>query len=127
MFASQPQPNGFPLSEPDPAFAKQAEDYLASLPPLPWEMHTGQLENVLSALEQDKEPAITGEDGRRTIELITAIYKSGATRQPVSLPLSADDPFYTVEGILASVPHFYEKSASAAEQEGEITLGSSYK
>lgn len=123
VFASQPQPNGFPLSEPDPAFAKQAEDYLASLPPLPWEMHTGQLENVLSALEQDKEPAITGEDGRRTIELITAIYKSGSTRQPVSLPLSADDPFYTVEGIRQAVPHFYEKTASVESQDGTMTFG----
>ena len=123
VFASQPQPNGFPLSEPDPAFAKQAEDYLASLPPLPWEMHTGQLENVLTALEQDKEPAITGEDGRRTIELITAIYKSGSTRQPVSLPLSADDPFYTVEGIRQAVPHFYEKTASVESQDGTMTFG----
>ena len=42
VFASQPQPNGFPLSEPDPAFEAQARDYLAQLPPLPYEMHLGQ-------------------------------------------------------------------------------------
>ena len=123
VFASQPQPNGFPLAEPDEGFAKQAEDYLASLPPLPYEMHVGQLENVLSALETDTEPAITGEDGRRTIELITAIYRAGSTRQPASLPLAPDDPFYTVEGIRKAVPHFYEKTASVESQDGELSFG----
>ena len=123
VFASQPQPNGFPLAEPDEGFAKQAEDYLASLPPLPYEMHVGQLENVLSALENDTEPAITGEDGRRTIELITAIYRAGSTRQPASLPLAPDDPFYTVEGIRSAVPHFYEKTTSVESQDGELSFG----
>ena len=127
VFASRPQPNGFPLAEPDEGFAKQAEEFLASLPPVPWEMHTGQLENVLSALENDTEPAITGEDGRRTIELITAIYKAGASRQTVTLPIGPEDPFYTVDGIRGAVPHFYEKTASIMEQAGVMTFGSDYK
>ena len=71
VFCSQPQPNGFPLAEPDEVFAKEAEEFLASLPPLKYEMHVGQLENVLTALETGADVAITGEDGRRTIELIT--------------------------------------------------------
>jgi predicted dehydrogenase len=123
VFASQPQPNGFPLAEPDEEFAKAAEDYLAKLPPVPYEMHVGQLENVLSALENNTEPAITGEDGRRTIELISAIYKAGSARTTVSLPLGPDDPFYTVEGIRASVPHFYQKTASVESQDGELSFG----
>ena len=45
----------------------------------------------------------------------------------MELPLRQDDPFYTVEGIMASVPHFYEKTVSAAALDGEITIGSSYK
>ena len=123
VFASQPQPNGFPLKQPDPAFERRAREYLDALPPLPYEMHTGQLDNVLTALETGGGVAITGEDGRRTIELITAIYKSGADHAPVSLPLAADDPFYTVEGIRNSVPHFYEKTVSVTEFDGEITFG----
>ena len=123
VFASQPQPNGFPLAEPDESFAKQAEEFLASLPPVPYEMHVGQLENVLSALENDTEPAITGEDGRRTIELITAIYKAGSSRQTAALPIGQDDPFYTVDGIRASVPHFYEKTASVENQDGDLSFG----
>ena len=123
VFASQPQPNGFPLTEPDKAFEKEAEDYLSALPPLEYEMHDGQLNDVLCALEEDREPAITGEDGRRTIELITAIYKAGSTKTTVTLPLTKDDPFYTVEGIRAHVPHFYEKTASVENLEGELSFG----
>ena len=124
VFASIAQPNGFPLTAPDEAFARQAEDFVAALPPLRYEQHTGQLENVLTAIEKGEKPAITGEDGRRTIELITAIYKAGSTRQPVDFPLRPGDPFYTVEGIRAHVPHFYEKTASVMEQAGELTFGS---
>ena len=127
VFASVPQPNGFPLKEPDPAFEKEVRAYLETLPPLRWTMHTGQIENVLTALETDGPVAITGEDGRRTIELITAIYKAGATRVPAELPLGPEDPFYTVAGIQAGVPHFYEKSASVTELGGEITFGSDFK
>ncbi len=127
VFASVEQPNGFPLKEPDEGFRKRAEDFLSALPPIPYEMHTGQLENVLTAIEQDGEVAITGEDGRRTIELITAIYEAGSLKHPVELPLKKEDPFYTVEGIRAHVPHFYEKTASVEELSGEISFGSEYK
>ncbi len=123
VFASQPQPNGFPLAEPDTAFAEEAERYLGELPPLTYEMHVGQLENVLTALETGGDVAITGEDGRRTIELITSIYKAGSTRQAVTLPISPDDPFYTVKGIRGAVPHFYEKTTSVESQDGDLSFG----
>ena len=123
IFASQPQPNGFPLPEPDTAFENQAKEYLDSLAPLKWEMHAGQLDDVLTAVEEDREPSITGEDGRRTIELISAIYKAGSARAPVCLPLAKDDPFYTVEGIRKSVPHFYQKTASVESLDGELSFG----
>ena len=123
VFASRIQPNAFPLKEPDEAFALEAEQYLASLPPVPYEMHAGQLENVLTALETGGEVAITGEDGRRTIELITAIYKAGASGRAVALPIGPEDPFYTVEGIRKSVPHFYEKTAYVENQDGDLSFG----
>ena len=111
----------------DEGFRKEAEAYLATLPPIPYEHHPGQLEAMLTALETDGPVPITGEEGRRTIELITAIYKSGSLHQPVSLPLQKDDPFYTVDGIRSHVPHFYEKSASVEGFEGEIVVGGSQK
>ena len=58
------------------------------------------------------------------IELITAIYKAGSSHMPVEFPLKPDDPFYTVDGIRANVPHFYEKTVSVMEQEGTLTFGS---
>ena len=126
MFASIPQPNAFPLKTPDREFEKKAADYLSSLPQLEYERHTGQLEDVITAVETGREPAVTGEDGRRTIEIITAIYKAASSRLPAELPLKKDDPFYTVEGIRAHVPHFYEKTASVTEQKGTITFGSDF-
>lgn len=126
-FSSVERPNGFPEKDPDPAFREKAEAYLKTLPEIPWELHPGQLENVLTALETGGDVAITGEDGRRTIELITAIYASGSLHRSVTLPLQKDDPFYTVEGIRAHVPHFYEKTASVMEFEGDIVVGGTRK
>ena len=123
-YASLSMGNGFPQR--NEALEQEIADFAAAQPPIRYEGHTGQLENVLTALEQDTPVAIGGEDGRRTIELITAVYKAGATGETVSLPLAKDDPFYTVEGLMARMPHFHEKTASAADLEGEITLGSSY-
>lgn len=125
VYASLSKPNGFP--ERNEALEAQLAEYAASLPPIPYEGHPGQIENVLTAIEQNGQPAITGEDGRRTIELITAMYLSGSTGKTVNLPLTADCPFYTVQGILSGAPKFYEKTTSAAELSGDITLGSSYQ
>ena len=126
-FASVTYPNGFPDKEPDAAFRKEVEAYLATLPPIPYELHPGQLEAMVRALETDGPVPISAEDGRRTIELITAIYEAGSLRRGVELPLKKDDPFYTVEGIRAHVPHFYEKSASVEEFDGDIVVGGSRK
>jgi hypothetical protein len=59
--------------------------------------------------------------------LITAIYKAGAEQRTVDLPIKKDDPFYTVAGIMKSVPHFYKKAASVQSLDGTITVGSDYK
>ena len=124
-YASSSKPNGFP--ERNEALEQEIAAFADSLPEVKYEVHPGQLENVLTAIETDTQPAITGEDGRRTIELITGIFKSGALGQTIDLPLRKDDPFSTVEGIMANVPHFYEKTTSAADLDGEISYGSNYE
>lgn len=123
VYASVPQPNGFPLKDPDETFRQKVDEYLKTLPDIPYEMHAGQLESVISSLENDTQMAIGGEDGKLALELITAIYKAGATGLPVQMPIGNDDPFYTVDGIRASVPHFYEKTTSVTELNGEISFG----
>ena len=124
-YASTSMGNGFPTR--NEALEAEIRAYAGALPRVQWEGHTGQIHNVMRAILGEQDVAITGEEGRRTIELITAVYKAGTIGQTVELPLKKDDPFYTVEGIMANVPHFYEKTTSAAELTGEITLGSSYK
>lgn len=126
VYASISKSNGFP--ERNPELEEEINKYYNSLPQLEHEGHQGQINDVLTAIENGTEPLITGQDGRNTIELITAIYKAGSTDQPVKLPIAKDDPFYTVEGILKNARYFYEKTTHTANFEDEsITFGSDYK
>ena len=126
VYASTSRPNGFPIRNEE--LEKEISDYNDSLEPCKYEGHTGQIENILTALETGGKPAITGCDGRRTIELITAIYKSGATHQTVKLPITADDPCYTAQGLMAQMPHFYEKKEALRGLGDEnITVGGRYE
>lgn len=43
--------------------------------------------DVIDAIQNDREPYVTAEDGRRALELILAIYKSAAEGQSVKLPM----------------------------------------
>ncbi len=49
--------------------------------------HKVQLADFLNAIRKGSKPLITLEDGRRTVELITAIYRSYRDRKPVKFPL----------------------------------------
>lgn len=119
------QANGFPKKEGNAELIGKLQEYQESIPALAWEGHTGEIDDVLTALETGERPLITGEDGKRTVEVITAIYKSGFTGQLVKFPISPEDAYYTFEGILKNAVHFYEKTASV-ENFGEerITVGS---
>ncbi len=46
-----------------------------------------QIEDFLIALDTKRQPLVTGEDGRKTVELFTAIYRSSRDNRPVSFPL----------------------------------------
>jgi predicted dehydrogenase len=50
--------------------------------------HRLQIQDFLNAIIQQRQPSITGEDGRRTVELFTAIYRATRDRKPVRFPLS---------------------------------------
>lgn len=49
--------------------------------------HIQQLSDFLNAIETGTQPLITLEDGRRTVELITGIYRSMRDGKPVKFPL----------------------------------------
>jgi predicted dehydrogenase len=121
------QENGFPFGDrQNDDVIKKLNDFYAGLPPLRYTGHTGQIDDVLTAIETGGKPLIGGKDGRLTIELITAIYKAGSEGRTVALPIAPDDAFYTVSGIMKAVPHFYPKGASVESFSGSITMGSDY-
>ncbi|NMA85254.1 MAG: Gfo/Idh/MocA family oxidoreductase [Epulopiscium sp.] len=125
VYASTSKPNGFP--EENKELMEELQTYYDALPHLEHESHEGQIDNVLRAIEQGIDPLITGEDGRATIELITAIYKAGFEEKTVELPLSSEDDFYTLHGILKNVKHFYEKEKAIENfADIDISTGSNY-
>jgi predicted dehydrogenase len=51
--------------------------------------HRLQIQDFLRAIIEKREPAITGEDGRRTVELFTAIYRATRDGKAVKFPLKS--------------------------------------
>ena len=56
--------------------------------------HAAQVQDVLAAIREGRDSAVTGEEGRRSIELIAALYKAALTGERVRLPISEDDSYY---------------------------------
>jgi UDP-N-acetyl-2-amino-2-deoxyglucuronate dehydrogenase len=120
VYASTSKGNGFP--ERDPVLEQELTGVYEEVGPVAHEGHTGQIDDVLTAIETGRPPFIDGHEGRKTIEIITAIYQSAITGAPARLPIGPDDPFYAKQGFLDRAPHFYEKSASVTEfSDNEIT------
>jgi UDP-N-acetyl-2-amino-2-deoxyglucuronate dehydrogenase len=120
--AARQKENGFP--EENAELAKELQVYYDQLPALEREGHEAQIANFIVAIEGREEPWVDGEEGRKAIELVTAIYQAGHLEQKVSLPFGANEPFYTRMGILERVRHFHEKTRSIENfASNEITIG----
>jgi len=52
--------------------------------------HARQFKNVVDAIRKGVAPAIDGPEGRRSVEIILAIYKAAETGKAVTLPLAGD-------------------------------------
>jgi UDP-N-acetyl-2-amino-2-deoxyglucuronate dehydrogenase len=116
--AQAQQSNGFPQREHDEATERELSQFYENLPALAYEGHTGQIDDVLTALESTdgtRRVLVDGRDGRTTIEIITAIYQAAITAQTVTLPLPPDDPFRTRDGLLQAAPRFHQKTTSVGE------------
>ncbi len=57
---------------------------------LSYEEHMWVIENMVDAIEQDRDPYITAENARHTLEIALAMYQSADAEEPVELPLPAD-------------------------------------
>lgn len=122
VVASVSKENGFP--EVNKALEDEINRLADQVPALRYTGHKGQLDDVLTAIESGSGSVlVTGQEGRRTLELITAIYQSASTGSAVRLPLQPDSPFYTREGILASAPRYFKKKkALTSFTSNEITV-----
>jgi len=124
--ASKSKENGFP--EKDEELEEKLQAAYEQLSNLEYEGHTAQIDDVLSAIEGKKEVLVDGHEGRKTLELITAIYQSSSTGQTVRLPLDETSPFYTRDGVLKNAAHFYEKKNHVVSfSENAITTGGKYE
>jgi len=70
-------------------------DTLKDFKPGPERFH-GQFERFHVALETGGPLPVTLDDGRASIELLTALYHSSRTGQAATLPIGADHPAYDI-------------------------------
>lgn len=124
--ASKSKGNGFP--EEDPELEEKIQHYYEELEEVQYEGHTGQIDDVLTALEHGIPVLIDGRQGRQTLELISAIYESASTGKTIKLPLTKDSLFYTMEGTQKNAIHFYEKKTAIENfEDNDITVGGKYE
>jgi UDP-N-acetyl-2-amino-2-deoxyglucuronate dehydrogenase len=50
--------------------------------------HRSLIKDFAQAITEDREPHVNGREGRRSLELIRGIYRSGRTQRPVEFPLN---------------------------------------
>jgi predicted dehydrogenase len=53
--------------------------------------HALQIQDFLRAVQEDRSPLVTGEEGRIVVAMFTAIYRSQRERRPIKFPLSAEE------------------------------------
>ena len=46
-----------------------------------------EIEHFVECIQKSKQPLVTGEDGKKALEMVLAAYESQETRKPVKLPL----------------------------------------
>ncbi|SHI54438.1 Predicted dehydrogenase [Tangfeifania diversioriginum] len=71
-------------------WVKEDSDHFNSIDPTIFYMEK-QIEDFLHAIESETQPMVTGEDGRKTVELFTAIYRSTRDNRPVKFPLKPEN------------------------------------
>jgi predicted dehydrogenase len=49
--------------------------------------HIAQFQEFAQAIREKRSPSVDGREGRKSIEVIEAIYRSARTQTPVELPL----------------------------------------
>lgn len=86
----------------DSRYQSEVEEWLNRIPRPEHSGHMAVINDFFSAVQTGRKPVVGGHEGRRSVELAIAIYKSAITGQIVNLPIQPDDPFYTKSGLIAA-------------------------
>ncbi|MBN1997192.1 Gfo/Idh/MocA family oxidoreductase [candidate division KSB1 bacterium] len=65
---------------------QQDADFFNGVNPMEY-YHQQQISDFLEAILQNREPEVTGREGRKTVEIFTAVYRSQRDKRPVQFPL----------------------------------------
>lgn len=63
--------------------------------------HQCQIEEFIEAVRQGRDPMVTGVEGRKTVEIFTALYRSQRDRSPVAFPLKPEQGRTDYDGRLS--------------------------
>jgi predicted dehydrogenase len=70
-------------------WVEEDRNFFNSINPVEY-YHTIQIKDFIDAVKEGRKPMITGEEGRATVALFTAIYRSQRDGLPVSFPLQPE-------------------------------------
>jgi len=91
--AYQPAADPWRFQARAPTTQSQIDTVLNTVSPAPFGF-AGMLNAVADALDGRPSAAVNIEDGRRSLEFVTAVYQSARSGQPVSLPIGKDHPLF---------------------------------
>jgi UDP-N-acetyl-2-amino-2-deoxyglucuronate dehydrogenase len=66
--------------------------------------HHLQIEDFIKSILEDREPMVTGEEARKSVEIFTAVYRSQRDRIPIKFPLKAENNRSDFDGRLIYLP-----------------------
>jgi predicted dehydrogenase len=72
-------------AESEPEAGRDTDTAGASTPAIGAASHAAQLADLLAAMDENREPAVTAADGRAALEVVLAVYESARTGHPVTL------------------------------------------
>ena len=78
---------------------KEDFDFFNQIPATEY-YHRLQVEDFLQAIRNGRPPAVTGEEGRKTVEIFTALYRSQRDRKSIRFPLEAESGRTDLDGRL---------------------------
>lgn len=85
----------FKLSSVDPQVAARAEETATAAAPNPTKhLHVPMANDFLRAIIEGRPPLVSTSECRRSMELISGLYKSAMTGARVNFPVAPEDPWY---------------------------------